>query len=155
VPANGTLWDATEFTINDELSPLLSRDGNGGTHVLMPLRVQDPEEGNQPEVPAVAKPSSSAAADKPVPTVKPKAANAKPKTRRKNVTKPNEQKNDAAGLDRVLAACDAAKTKVKEAGQALTELGSAIRDAAREQKVQGREIESARSALAKLQAISL
>ncbi len=55
----------------------------------------------------------------------------------------------------MLTACDAAKARVKEAGQALTDLGSAIRDAVREQKTQSKEVESARAALAKLQAISL
>ena len=62
---------------------------------------------------------------------------------------------EPTALDRVLASVDAAKSKVKEAGQALTELASAIKDAVRDQKTQAKEVESARAALAKLQQISL
>jgi len=152
-----------EFAINDEFSPLLSRDGKGGTHVLMPMRVQDPvdtEEAEETVHPAAD--TAGVVPDQPVeqPVVEkhdaePEPVAKKPTTRRKKMPKVNEQKNDTPALDRVLAACDAAKTKVKEAGQALTELGAAIRDAAREQKTQSKEIDSARAALAKLQAISL
>ena len=71
------------------------------------------------------------------------------------MTKQTEQTNTESALDRVLAACNEAKTKVKEAGQALTALNAAIKEAAKEQKSQAKEVESARTALAKLQAISL
>jgi len=150
-----------EFAITDELSPLLSRDTNGGTHVLMPLRVEDPE-GKQDHTG-----DAAVSSDDPTDEKSPDVASVetssgvepepdKPKKRRnKKMTKPIEQKNDVAALDRVLVACDVAKAKVREASQSLTELGSAIRDAAREQKTQSKEVESARAALAKLQAISL
>ena len=69
--------------------------------------------------------------------------------------KQNEQKNDTPALDRVLAACDAARTRVKEAGQALSELATAIKETARDQKAQAKEVEAARQALSKLQSISL
>ena len=153
-----------DFAITDELCPVLSRDANGGTHVLMPMRVSDPEDTGattQPAAevvpaveaaPAVDEPVQPQAADKP--TVEPEPP-AKTPTRRKTVTQQNEQKKEAPALERVLTACDAAKAKVRETSQALTELGSAIRDAAREQKTQTKEIDSARAALTKLQAISL
>ena len=71
------------------------------------------------------------------------------------MTKENEQKHDTPALDRVLTACDAARAKVREAGQSLSELATAIKDAARDQKTQAKEVELARAALSKLQAISL
>ncbi len=85
-----------EFAINDELSPLLSRDCNGGTHVLMPMRVQDPVEGSEEAeavVPAVADaPSTPPEAAEPVSETNPDKAcsppSAEPKEkRRKRVTK--------------------------------------------------------------------
>lgn len=145
------------FSINDELSPLLSRDTNGGTHVLMPVRVIDPEEASDssPEVvagvekPEADEPTSKKSTDEPAAPVK------KPTARRKQVTTENDKKNDTSAMDRVLAACEVAKSKVKETGQSLSELATAIRDAAKEQKVQSKEVEAARVALAKLQQISL
>ena len=68
---------------------------------------------------------------------------------------PKETKNEVAALDRVLTSCETARTKVRETAQALAELATAIKDAARDQKVQAKEVESARAALTKLQAISL
>jgi len=58
-------------------------------------------------------------------------------------------------LDRVLAACEAAKGKVAEAGSALTDLVRAIKDAAKENKTQASDLDKARTTLQKLQAISL
>lgn len=149
-----------EFAITDELSPLLSRDRNGGTHVLMPVRTEDPElrqerseEALRPSV-AIKEPLKDKAPVGPKVNVVQEPIKSK-KQGKNNVMKQNEQKNDVAAMDRVLTACDAAKTKVREISAALSELGSAIREAARDQKMQGKEIESARSALAKLQSISL
>ena len=68
---------------------------------------------------------------------------------------PIKQNDEVPALNRVLVACDAAKSKVKEAGQALSELATAIRDATREQKLQAKDVEAARTALTKLKAISL
>ena len=149
-----------DLAITDELCPVMSRDSRGGTHVLMPMRVQDPEDKQSSAAPAAAvpnEPETEAQKANPEADEKPEPAPpaVKPRTRRNKVTKQNEEKKDTPALDRVLTTCDAARTKVKEAGQALSELATAIKDAAREQKAQSKEVESARSALAKLQAISL
>ena len=71
------------------------------------------------------------------------------------MTKEGQKKESPSALDRVLSACDAARMKVKESAQALTELTAVIKEAARDQKVQAKEVELARTALAKLQNISL
>jgi DNA polymerase III sliding clamp (beta) subunit (PCNA family) len=162
-----------DLTIRDELSPLLSRDGKGGTHVLMPMRGIDPEDkGSTPETTAVdvevetEAPVAPEAVSEPaavaaevqangMPVAKTETVETKPTRRRTRMTKENEQKNDGPALDRVVAACDTARAKVKEVGQALSELAAAIKDTARDQKAQAKDVESARTALAKLQAISL
>ena len=154
-----------EFCITDALSPVLSRNGDSALHVLMPMRSEDPEGEAEPQPAAVAEtkpdaaaggaesngdttPSGSPATEKP-------GEKAATTGRRTKVTKQTEQTNTESVLDRVLAACNEAKTKVKEAGQALSALNAAIKEAAKEQKTQAKEVESARTALAKLQAISL
>ena len=66
------------------------------------------------------------------------------------------QTNDQPpALDRVLEACVTARSRVREAGQALTELSKAIRDVSREQKIQEKEVEAAKAAIAKVQSIKL
>ena len=67
----------------------------------------------------------------------------------------NETKKEPPALDRVQEACDTARIKLREAGQALTELSKAIREASREQKAQEKEVEAAKAAIAKVQAIKL
>jgi len=148
------------FSITDTFTPLLSKDGNGALHVLMPMRVVDPQNPDAPqhapatdEVETGDETAGNQAAEEPAtetPVKKPVATR-----RRTKVTKNNEQTTDESALDRVLTACGEAKTKVKEAGQALSALSAAIKEATREQKTQAKEVESARTALAKLQAISL
>jgi DNA polymerase III sliding clamp (beta) subunit (PCNA family) len=150
-----------EFALADELSPLLSKDANGGTHVLMPLRVDDPE-GKQKHVDdAVVSPDG--VVDAQATPVDPAATSAsvepqptQPKKRRnRKMPKPDEQKNNVTGLDHVLVTCDVAKARLKEAGQVLTELSKAIREASREQKTKEKEVEAAKAAIAKVQSIKL
>lgn len=149
-----------EFFITDALSPVLSRTGTGALHVLMPMRSEDPEGEAESQPNAAAEPKSQTddeAQHTPVdePTTETLAKTPATTRRRTKVTKQKEQTSNESALDRVLAACDVAKTKVREAGQALTALSTAIKEAAKEQKTQAKEVESARTALAKLQAISL
>lgn len=160
----------------DELSPVYSEDGNGAVHVIMPMRCNPPEKiekavakqrekreaaPEQPKKAGTGEPSTpqpTPAEEQNAGEEKGKAVRTTDKTRTRKettVTKQPEKKNDTPALDRVLAACEAARAKVKEAGQALSELATAIKDAARDQKTQAKEVESARAALSKLQAISL
>jgi len=145
-----------EFAITDELCPLLSRDSSGGLHVLMPCRVEDPD-GRAEEAPtpdtdkAEIKTEEAAAAQT---AERPQASQPKKKRRRRNVATENKN-NDTPALERVLTTCETARTKIKEAGQALTELSKAIRDASREQKAQEKEVEAAKAAIKKVQSLKL
>ena len=58
-------------------------------------------------------------------------------------------------LDRVLAAYEIAKSKVREAQDALSLVAAAVKDAVKEDRARRQEIESVRSGLAKLQAIKV
>ena len=145
-----------DFAITDELCPVLSRDTNGGLHVLMPCRVEDPE-GASEDRPAPENGSDNGKAEDmaSTPAQEPtQATQPKKKRRRRNVATENKN-NDTPALERVLTTCDTARTKVKEAGQALTELSKAIRDASREQKTQVKEVEAAKAAIKKVQSLKL
>jgi Sec-independent protein translocase protein TatA len=54
-----------------------------------------------------------------------------------------------------MAACETAKTKLREALCALSEAVGTIKDAAKEHRAQSADLEKARATLAKLQAMSL
>ena len=62
---------------------------------------------------------------------------------------------EPSALDRVLAAYETAKAKVREANEALAMIAAAVKDAAKEDKARRQEVESVRSGLAKLQAIKV
>jgi len=143
-----------DFAITDELSPVLSRDSEGGTHVLMPMRVEDPVVGDEvAEVlvsPVKTESGTQTWTSDAAQAPEPQAASKKRQGRRKDVTNQKEQATETPALDRMQVACDEARIKVKEAGQALTELSKAIRDVSREQKSQEKEVEAAKAAIAKV-----
>ena len=58
-------------------------------------------------------------------------------------------------LDRVLEAYELAKSRVREAQDALSMVAAAVKDAVKEDKARRQEVESVRSGLAKLQAIKV
>lgn len=60
---------------------------------------------------------------------------------------------EPSALDKIMAAFEVAKTAVRQAQTALSDLAGYVRDAVREQKAQSREIADVRAGLAKLQAI--
>jgi len=62
---------------------------------------------------------------------------------------------EPTALDRVLAACETAKGKLREAASSLAEVADAAKTAVKEGKTQGGDLEKARTTLQKLQAISL
>ena len=152
-----------EMAIADELSPVMSRSLDGGTFLQMPMRVEDPEGAGEAAPPADSRtpsaetaPSEAENGNDPTAATVPPVEPARQKEKKK-VTKQNnnEQNTTSPALDRVLEACDTAKTKVREAGQALTALTSALKDVGREQKAQAKEVDSVRGTLEKLQRISL
>ena len=110
---------------------LYAEDGRGGSHVLMPVRLN----------------VTAHEADKPKTDSTPK--------------KENEMKQEAgnpapvSSTDKLLAAYEAARTKLREANDALASVAIAIKEALKEDKQRRAEIESVRSGLAKLKAIQV
>ena len=58
-------------------------------------------------------------------------------------------------LDRLLAAYDLAKLKIREANEALSVIATSVKDVLREDRQRRAEIDSVRAGLAKLQAIKV
>ena len=123
------------FSYVGEMSPLKSVDERGGTHVVMPVRIGH---DTPPAVP------------KTVPIV--------PENVMVTVTdkeKDMPDKNELSALDKLQAAYETAKQRIREANTSLSGLAGLIREVAKEDKQRKAEVESVRSGLAKLQAIKV
>ena len=163
-----------EFFFEDEFSPLLSDNGSGGKHVLMPIRVAEAGAPASTVVQAVTEAAQAAEAETAVPDVAAVASSTEKSveqgvvetpaqttgTQDKNIkhTKGEsmpEKKNAETALEKLQAAYEVAKDKVREAGAALVELSGLIKDVAREDKARRNEVENVRSSLAKIQAIKV
>ena len=145
------------FEVGDELSPLKADDGNGGLHVLMPLRTEMPTNLNPPKPPA--KPASPASPASPPknPEKSPAApANHPEPTRRKTPMPEKTQKTDElAAFAELQAAAGEVKTKLQEARAAAARVTVAAKAAMKEARQQRAEVEAARATLTKLKAIDL
>lgn len=151
------------FMFADESAPIRGEDGKGGTHCLMPMRMDDPV----PPVPSETAENSSGvtAAEAPAPPVTPEPEAAiKPETtsepinnERKERTMPekNETQTETSTLDKAIQAVETARTKLRETTSALVDVSDALKAAAKEGKAQASDLEKARTTLQKLQAISL
>ncbi len=62
---------------------------------------------------------------------------------------------DGTALDKVLAAVETARTKLRESASALAEVADAVKTAVKDGRAQASDLEKARTTLQKLQAISL
>ncbi len=120
------------FSYVDQMSPLRAEDGRGGTHVLMPVRIEEP-----------------AASEAAVTTVPAQEAGETNKENRMTQT------NEDGAMDKVLLALETARGKLRDAASSLSEVTDAVRVAVRENKGQTADLEKARATLLKLQAISL
>jgi DNA polymerase III subunit beta len=131
------------FAYSDELSPLRSDDDQGGLHVLMPMRV--------PEVPTLD------ASEEPKENTAPPADEQPEEPDRATPTEEEQMETPVTtdAMTQVADACATARTKVREVSQTLAVLNAAIKQAAKDKKAQDKEMELARTALVKLQAISL
>lgn len=132
------------FSYVDDMSALKSEDGRGGTHVLMPVRV----EHSDTVAPAVP-PLASETVDVPAPV-----AGVTECITNKETQMP-EKIEEVSALDKVLAAVETAKGKLKDAVVSLSEVADAVKVAVKEGKAQAGDLEKARVTLQKLQAISL
>lgn len=64
-------------------------------------------------------------------------------------------KQEVSAMDRLLAAYDVAKMKIREANDALATIAVTVREVLREDKQRRAEIDSVRAGLARLQAIKV
>lgn len=166
IGVNRGFWlDALEagfrvFQFTDDRCPLYSSDGQGGTHILMPMRLdhtpapsaEQPEPTPDPVVPAepeVNTPASATAAE-PAQTNPNTGDTHMPKAE----TNPAPEIKETA-LDRLLTHFEEAKAKVREANSALVDLASAIKDAIREDKHRRAEVDNVREMLGKVQALKV
>lgn len=124
------------FSYVDEMSPLKGEDQRGGTHVLMPVRIEEP------------------AATEAV-TVEPETTVPVTVTETKKEKDMPEKTEEVGALDKVLAAVEAARGKLRDAVSSLSEVTDAVKVAVREGRTQTADLEKARATLQKLQAISL
>ena len=85
------------------------------------------------------------------------AAPAEPKATRRKKIMPKETTTpaEARALDRISAACETARTKLREASAALSDVTASVKDALREDRQRRSEIESVRAGLQKLQSIKV
>ena len=147
-----------EVAVTDEFSPVMSRDGHGGTHVLMPIRVEDPEEaqgggaaGETSTEKSKADPphAGADAGDAPAPATHPKP------TRRRSMSEKIQKTDELAAFAELQAAAGEVKTKLQEARAAAARVAAAAKAAMKEARAQRAEVEAARATLAKLKAIDL
>ena len=115
------------FTYADAYGPLMARNETG-VHVLMPIRLSE---------------------DVPIETSKP----TEEKTMKETACKGADAA--ASALDRLLAAYEIAKAKIREANEALGTIAGMIKEVLREDKQRRAEIDSVRAGLAKLQTIKV
>ena len=141
------------FLFADTVSPLLSDDGNGAKHVLMPLRHEGPAKPAQQPEPADEKAAQTLnPIQKPEPVPAPEPEQPKEKH---EMTNENTVAQEPTALEKLQAAYDTAKNKVREAQSALADVASAIRDAVKEDRQRRSEVETVRAGLLKLQSIKV
>lgn len=161
------------FTFVDEFCPTVSDDGRGGRHVIMPMRLNimvPAVEAHSTDVKAETAVVAVQKADVPVITATPAGAvkvvepvvttgavelnvrheHSKPKQKGDKMSK---QENTA--IEKLQAAYEQAKDKVKEASAALTDLAGLIKDALKEEKQRRAEIDNVRATVAKIQSIKV
>ncbi len=174
-----------DFAVADDLSPLCSRDGRGGTHVLMPVRLgPDPDAPEKEEADASQAQTVKPDPVKPEtaePTVPPQPVNTEPEPVRTengaakdkaqetanpkpgkgecssmNTQKPKtESRPEPGGADALLKTVAETRARLREVAAGLVDVAAAAKAAAKEGKAQSQELERARATLQKLQGISL
>jgi hypothetical protein len=131
--------------------PLYAENGTG-IHVLMPLRISPPtpEPESAPERQTTTQAPAAEAVPNPASTTHAGQVVAQEK---KEMNEKTDSKPETSALEKLQAAYDVAKTKIREASQALNDVADSIRLAAREDKQRRNEVETVRSGLQKLQSI--
>jgi DNA polymerase III sliding clamp (beta) subunit (PCNA family) len=148
------------FMFTDGSSPVRGDDGHGGTHCLMPMRMEDPAPPPEPEnngngvtAPAQEVPpieTTTEAEKEPAEPIN------EPEKRRRTMPEKNEnQTTETSTIDKAIQAVETARAKLREGVTALVDVADALKAAAKEGKAQAADLEKARTTLQKLQAISL
>jgi DNA polymerase III sliding clamp (beta) subunit (PCNA family) len=146
-----------DFGFAGNHSPLAARTGAGALHVLMPLKVdagtENPEaqaagetvkaEPETVQAPAVTNTHQTT----PVAETQPATPKEKPMNQ--------EKTTEPTALEKLQAAYDLARSRVREAQSALADVAAAIRDAVREDRQRRSEVENVRAGLARLQSIKV
>jgi DNA polymerase III sliding clamp (beta) subunit (PCNA family) len=166
------------FAFNDECAPVRGEDGHGGTHVLMPIRIDpvriDPVpnidvpaatpdvagvgvgEAWGPVTPAPVNPEPANESDNKGKADAEPSSETESNTRRTRMSEKNDnQTTEPSTLDRAIQAVETARAKLREGVTALVDVADALKAAAKEGKAQAGDLEKARATLQKLQAISL
>lgn len=154
------------FMFTDSNSPIRGDDGHGGTHCLMPMRLDDPvtpQEAEQPSGEGNGVTTAQGIAPEPSITPEPEKtttqAGQEPainEQRRHTMPEKNDtQTTETTTIDKAIQAVETARAKLREGVAALVDVADALKAAAKEGKAQAGDLEKARTTLQKLQAISL
>ena len=146
------------FMFADQVSPLLSDDGKGAKHVLMPLRYDGPPRQQQPAAATSAAAAQQDQAETANDNNTPPTATVPPADLKEAQQMKQEQttvQQEMTALERLQAAYDVAKAKVRDAQSALADVAAAIRDAVKEERKRNDEVAAVRAGLAKLQSIKV
>jgi DNA polymerase III sliding clamp (beta) subunit (PCNA family) len=154
------------FMFTDGNSPIRGDDGHGGTHCLMPMRLEEPVQpvpetngtstpAAEGEAPAAPEPANDNQGDGAQP--EPATTETEPKLRRNTMPEKNNQPEttESSTLDKAIQAVENARAKLREGVAALVDVADALKAAAKEGKMQSADLEKARTTLSKLQAMSL
>jgi DNA polymerase III sliding clamp (beta) subunit (PCNA family) len=157
------------FQFTNSETPIRGDDGHGGTHVLMPMRLEEPVQpvpeakdgaGTSPaegEAPATPEPADESDNQGDGTQPEPETTETESKTRRTHTMpeKNDTQTTESSTLDKAIQAVETARAKLREGVAALVDVADALKAAAKEGKTQASDLEKARTTLQKLQAISL
>jgi len=150
-----------DFGFAGNHSPLAARTGAGALHVLMPLKVdagtENPEAQAAGETVKAAEPAEPETVQAPAATnthQSTPAAETQPATPKEKPMN-QEKTTEPTALEKLQAAYDLARSRVREAQSALADVAAAIRDAVREDRQRRSEVENVRAGLARLQSIKV
>lgn len=146
-----------DFGFAGNHSPLAARTGAGALHVLMPLKVDAGTENPEAQAAGETVKAEPATVQAPVVTNTQQptpAAETQPATPKE--TPMNQEKTtEPTALEKLQAAYDLARSRVRDAQSALADVAAAIRDAVREDRQRRSEVENVRAGLARLQSIKV
>jgi hypothetical protein len=140
------------FTFADNGSPLLSDDGNGARHVLMPMRV-NPDVGGVGADSTQSQPENQEAGHSSTTTTEEKAMKQEKEIPQAGTATPVNQEVPQTALERAQASYEKMKACLRDVQASLADMAADLREAVREDKQRKSDTEGVRTMLAKLQAV--